>query len=117
VRDVLVTDAHDLLNGLTKGNGFTGMGLNIPPIASVPASVSFDIVWSGITASATVVNEMQTFRGKFAKTGGTISWSAEASKQGGFDFQSEPPNPARNRNSIIAHEQNGVFFRPEGDDD
>jgi hypothetical protein len=113
MRDVPVMDAHDLLNNLTHGMGFSGMGLNIPPIAPVPATVSFDIEWSGVITSAKVINEMQNFRGNYVRTGATIQWSAEPSEQGGFAFQSEPANPARNRYSIIGHEQNGVFFHPD----
>lgn len=116
LRDVPVLDTHDLLNNLTGGHGFTGMGLNIPPIAGVPATVSFDIEWSGILSSAKIVNEMQTFRGTFVQTGASIQWSAEPSQPGGFAFQSEPPNPARNRYSVIGHEQNGVFFHPDAED-
>ena len=107
-------DAHDLLNNLTGGQGFTGFGLNIPPIVPVPATVSFDIEWSGVIGTAQIVNDMQTFRGNYVRTGATINWSA--SSQGGFTFQSEAPNPARNRYSVIGHEQNGVFFHPEGTD-
>jgi hypothetical protein len=103
-------DAHDLLNNLTGGQGFSGNGLNIPPIAAVPATVSFDIEWSGVIESQKVVNENQSFRGQFVKTGATINWSAQPSQPGGFSFVSEAPNPMRNRYSIIAHEQNGVFF-------
>jgi hypothetical protein len=103
-------DAHDLLNNLTNGQGFSGNGLNIPPIAAVPATVSFDIEWSGVIDSQKVVNENQSFRGNYVRTSATINWSAEPSMQGGFAFQSEAPNPARNRYSIIGHEQNGVFF-------
>jgi hypothetical protein len=116
MRDVPVMDAHDLLNNLTGGKGFTGMGLNIPPIAPVPATVSFDIEWSGVISSSKIVNEMQTFRGKFVRTGATIKWSAEPSSQGGFAFESETPNPVRNRYSLIGHEKNGVFFHPDADD-
>ena len=92
LRDVPVTDAHDLLNNLTNGQGFPSQG--VPPIAPVPATVSFDIEWSGIT-------------------GATIDWSAESAN---FAFQSESPNPARNLYSVIGHEQNGVFFHLEADD-
>lgn len=116
VHNVSVMDAHDLLNNLTGGQGFTGNGLNIPPIAAVPASVSFDIEWSGVIDSQTIVNENQSFRGHFMKTGATINWSAQAAQPGGFSFVSEAPNPMRNRYSIIAREQNGVFFHL-GDDD
>jgi len=108
LRDVPVTDAHDLLNNLTNGQGFPSQG--VPPIAPVPATVSFDIEWSGITDSAKV---MQNFRGQFVKTGATIDWSAESAN---FAFQSESPNPARNLYSVIGHEQNGVFFHLEADD-
>ncbi|HET7208136.1 MAG TPA: hypothetical protein VFI95_16285 [Terriglobales bacterium] len=109
-----VRDSHDLLNNLTGGQGFTGFGLDIPPIAPVSATVSFDIEWSGVITSEKVVNEMQTFRGHYVRTGATIDWTA--SSQGGFTFVSEPPNPERNRYSIIGHEQNGVFFHPDGAD-
>jgi hypothetical protein len=109
--NVPVTDAHDLLNNLTGGHGFANPP--IPPVAPVPAAVSFDIEWSGIISSARIVNETQNFRGNFVQTGGTISWSAN---QAGFTFTSEPPNPARNFYSVIGHEQNGVFFHPEGND-
>jgi len=67
-----------------------------------------------VITSGKVVNEMQTFRGKYVRTGATIDWSA--SSEGGFTFVSEPPDPERNRYSIIGHEQNGVFFHPDDDD-
>lgn len=112
VRDVSVTDAHDLYNNLTNGQGYPALG--VPPVAPVPAMVSFDIKWSGITESAKVVNVMQNFRGRFVKTGATIDWSAESAN---FAFQSESPNPTRNLYSVIGHEQNGVFFHLEADDE
>ena len=110
VQNVGVMDAHDLLNNLTNGQGFPSLG--VPPIAPVPATVSFDIEWSGITESAEVVNVMQNFRGQFVKRGATINWSAESAD---FAFQSETPNPDRNLYSVIGHEQNGVFFHLEAD--
>jgi len=101
------------VNNLTNGAGYPP--LNIPPFAPVPAKVSFDIEWSGITDREKVVNVMQSFRGQFVKTGATIDWSAE-SDDGSFAFQSESPNPARDLYAVIGHEQNGVFFHLEGDD-
>lgn len=111
-------DAHDLINNLTGGHGFPPLG--VPPVAPIPATVSFDIEWSGITDSAKVINVMQNFRGQFVKTGATIDWSAETeetAESAAFSFQSEAPNPARNLYSVIAHEKNGVFFHLEGNDD
>jgi len=112
MHDVPVTDAHDLYNNLTGGHGYPLLG--VPPVAPVPAQVSFDIEWSGITDSAKVVNVMQNFRGHFVKTGATIDWSAQSAD---FAFQSESPNPVRNLYAVIGHEQNGVFFHLEEDDE
>lgn len=111
MRDVPVTDTHDLFNNLTHGQGFPALG--IPPVAPVPATVSFDIEWSGITDRQKVVNVLQSFRGQFVKTGATIDWSAQSAD---FAFQSESPNPDRNLYSVIGHEKNGVFFHLEAED-
>jgi len=112
LRDVRVMDAHDLYNNLTNGQGYPPLG--VLPVAPVPATVSFEIEWSGITDRAKVVNVMQNFRGQFVKTGATIDWSAESAD---FVFHSESPNPDRNLYSVIGHEQNGVFFHLETDDE
>ena len=103
--DLAVPDAHDLANSLTRGQGLPSAG--IPAIAPVPATVSFDVQWSGEIDRATVVNEAQNFRGDFIKTGSTIKWS---SLQDGFSFESEDPNPSRSFGATIGREQNGVYF-------
>jgi hypothetical protein len=103
--DVPVTDFHDLANALTGGKGLTNPP--VPPITPVPATVSFDIEWGGVIERAIVINEDLDFTGQFVRTGATIQWS---SKQAGFNFISEPPNPARNLYSVVGHERNGVFF-------
>jgi len=112
MRNVPVNDAHDLYNNLTNGQGYPPLG--IPPVAPVPATVSFDIEWSGISDREKVVNVLQNFRGQFVKTGATIDWSAESAD---FAFQSESPNPDRNLYSVIGHEQNGVFFHLDAGDE
>jgi hypothetical protein len=106
-----VPDAHDLANSLTRGQGFPPLG--IPPIAPVPATVSFEVEWSGQIDRAIVVNEAQNFRGDFIKTGSTIKWS---SVQNGFFFESEEPNPVRNLGATIGRERNGIFFNQDSDD-
>ena len=107
VADVSVIDAHDLANALTNGKGLTNPP--IPPIAPVPATVSFAVQWSGVVSQAKVTNPASHFTGEFIETIATIKWSAS---QAGFDFVSEDPNPARNFYSVIGHERNGVFFHP-----
>jgi hypothetical protein len=109
-RDLSVPDAHDLANSLTHGHGLTNPP--IPPIAAVPATVSFDVQWAGEISRATIVNDAQNFRGDFIETGSTIKWS---SFQNGFSFESEDPNPARNIGAAIGRERNGVFFARQGD--
>ena len=105
-----VPDAHDIANSLTHGAGIVTPTFTIPPIAPVPATVSFDVQWSGEISRETVVNEAQNFKGEFIKTGSTIKWS---SIQDGFSFESEEPNPARSNGATIGRERNGVFFSEE----
>src|SRR5690349_8780158 len=52
--NIPVLDAHDLVNALTNGHGLTNPP--VPPIAPVPATVSFDIEWSGVIGRASVTN-------------------------------------------------------------
>ena len=108
-----IPDAHDFANNVTDGQGLPTNNPPIPPIASVPAMVSFDVQWSGEISRATVVNDEQNFRGDFIKTGSTIKWS---SVQSGFFFDSEEPNPSRSIGAVIGRERNGVFFSQEDDD-
>jgi hypothetical protein len=106
-----VFDDHDLANSLTQGLGLPGgLGFTYPaiaPVASIRATVSFDVQWNGIVAMAEIHNSAQGFEGSFLSTGATIKWSAD---EPGFHFESETPNPARNLVSVLGHEQNGVFF-------
>ena len=112
VADLAIPDFHDLANNLTNGHGLSNPP--IPPIAPVPATVSFDVEWSGEISRATVVNEAQNFSGDFIKTGSTIKWSSE---QNGSFFDSEEPDPTRNIGAVIGREANGVFFGEQPDDE
>jgi hypothetical protein len=63
--DVAVPDTHDLANNLTNGHGLANPP--IAPIAPVPATVSFDVKWSGVISRAAIVNEAQNFKGDFVR--------------------------------------------------
>jgi hypothetical protein len=111
VNRLAVFDDHDVANSLTYGLGLPG-GLGFPyphidPVQPKHATVSFDIEWSAQLDAAEIHNASQGFSGSFVQTGATIRWS---SRQAGFHFQSEEPDPARNVFSVIGREKNGVFF-------
>lgn len=110
MRDVPVIDAHDVVNAVTNGKGLPDMGF--PPVAPMPATVSFDIEWSGAITEAKVENDVENFRGHYISTGATVRWSA-SDPETGFQFESEEPNPARNLYSVVGHESNGIFFFKE----
>jgi hypothetical protein len=69
----------------------------IAPAAPVRATVSFDVEWRGIVATAQIENTTQHFKGPFLSTGATIKWSA---KEEGFEFHLEAPDPSRNLVSV-----------------
>ena len=60
-------------------------------------------------------NTYPTFRQKSTK--GNLRVADDSAESANFAFQSESPNPASNLYSVIAHEQNGVFFHLEADDE
>jgi hypothetical protein len=111
VTGLQVFDDHDIANSLTYGLGLPGdLGFPYPKISPVPttrATVSFDVIWDGILATAQIRNPLQQFEGLFLQTGATIEWSAE---QPGFLFQSEAADPSRNLISVLGQERNGAFF-------
>ncbi|HJZ71831.1 MAG TPA: hypothetical protein VKE51_08820 [Vicinamibacterales bacterium] len=96
-----VFDDHDLKSSLTKvfPSGF-------PQIASV----TFAVEWGGAVDHQHVRNEAMNFEGDFYATGSTIEWSS-SNASSGFQFTSEPANPARLIGAVIGHERSGVFFK------
>ena len=76
--------------------------------ASVPASLSLDIDWSGPVTDRTHMNDPTIgFAGEFVLSQATMTWSAENAD--GFRFVS---NPAGTRSVFaqLGHMRNGVFF-------
>jgi hypothetical protein len=93
-------DDHDLKSSLTRifPAGFPQL-----------ADVTFDVEWSGILDQQHVRNEAMNFEGDFLQTGSTIQWSS-VNPASGFQFTSEPANPARLVGAVIGRERSGVFF-------
>ncbi len=111
VDDLEVFDDHDIANSLTYGLGLPGdLGSpfpKIPGVFPVRATVSFEVNWNGVLATANIRNASQHFEGLFFETEATVRWS---SQQQGFTFKSEAPNPTRNLISVLGRERNGAFF-------
>jgi hypothetical protein len=63
--DVPVIDAHDLANSLTNGHGIANPP--IPPVAPVPATVSFDIEWGNVMAERMSPTKPRTLRAIFCE--------------------------------------------------
>lgn len=75
---------------------------------SVPATVSFDVQWSGKGSQSQLRNAAQGFRGEFVETlQATIAWSAQES---GFSFVSDPAETSHTEFAELGREDNGVFF-------
>jgi hypothetical protein len=102
----------------TSGNSLS-MGKLLGP--GVPATVSFEINWSGVTRKVKVRDAKVGFAGRFLETGATMTWSASQKSQlgskVGFEFVSDPAKTTKTAFAEIGRERNGVFFDKEGDDD
>ena len=76
---------------------------------SEPATVSFEIHWSGRAPRQRVVNMAQEMEGEFIRNAATVEWSATTEK---YKFVSRPASTSSSLFAEIARERNGVFFRP-----
>jgi hypothetical protein len=113
VTDLAVTDWK------TNGNSISGGKLLGP---GVPATVSYEINWSGATRKVKVRDAKNGFAGLFVETGATISWSSSQKSQfggnpDGFAFVSDAASTTKTDFAEIGHERNGVFFPDDDDDD
>ncbi len=91
VTEARMDDYHDVANALRQG-------------ARVPATVSFDIRWSGVTGGDEIRNTEQRFAISFAEMNATMTWRAETEQ---FTLVS---SPSKSRFAAIGDERNGRFF-------
>jgi hypothetical protein len=74
---------------------------------SSPATVTYDLEWSGVVQRSQVSDTASGYAGQFIQTNATINWTAHAAN--GFAFTSD----AGGQSTVFAeigHERNGVFF-------
>jgi hypothetical protein len=95
VTNLAIEDYGTLRNALSEG-------------ASVPATVSFDVTWSGpVTQRLNVQDATHTFAGEYAVNQAKASFSASES---GFTFTSNAASTSTSLFAETGHERNGIFF-------
>ena len=72
-----------------------------------PATVTFNMRWTGIGSPFDFTNSGDGFRGRFQFETVAIEWSAH---EAGFSFASDPADTTVTVAAIIGKERNGVFF-------
>ena len=96
VSDVAVTDYGNIGNALFGGGP-----------APMPATVSFEVRWSGVLERVNIVNPDNGFAGEFVRGHAQMEWSATV---GDFSFVSEPAATSSSIFAELGHERNGSFF-------
>jgi hypothetical protein len=91
VADLDVEDYGNVVNALMDGT-------------SVPATVSFDVSWNGVSERVNIRNQSVDFGGEYVRNSAELVWSAQ---EAGFTFQSDP---LASDFATLGHERNGVFF-------
>lgn len=90
-----IKDFFNLTNALSGGT------------SPVPASVSFELRWSGVIKRVHTRDETNHFVGDYIEDTATIHWTAE---EEGFHFVSAPAHTSTTVFAEIGSERNGVFF-------
>jgi hypothetical protein len=96
VNNVDVLDFGDIGNALFGGR---------PP---KPATLSYEIRWSGFKERVNINNPAQGFRGTFVRNQAQMEWSA---KEGDFTFESAPARSSSSLFAEVGSMRNGSFFR------
>ncbi len=95
VDDLATRDFGNIVNDLQHG-------------ASVPATASFDVQWSGKKSQFQMRDAVNGFRGEFVETSqATITWSAQ---EAAFTFVSDSAETSQTVFAELGQEHNGVFF-------
>jgi hypothetical protein len=76
--------------------------------ASVPATVSFDLEWTGpVTQRRSISDPVAGFEGEFFATSAVMGWSAHTST---FSFTSDSASSSHSVAALLGNERNGRFF-------
>lgn len=72
-----------------------------------PATVSFDVRWSGVDQRVNIEDPVAGFGGEFVRGRAQMSWSAVS---GDYAYQSDPLETSSSDFASLGTERNGVFF-------
>jgi len=72
-----------------------------------PATVSFDVRWSGVDQRLNIKDAAAGFGGEFVRGRAQMSWSALI---GDYAYQSDPLESSSSDFASLGTERNGVFF-------
>lgn len=94
--NLVTKDFHDGVNDLLHG-------------PSVPATISFDVEWSGLTQHVTTTDNSTFIEELLQSTtgGATVTWSGIEATQ---SFATDPASSVTTFFAAIGTERNGVFF-------
>jgi len=73
----------------------------------VPATVSFEVRWSGVGERLNIKDESARFGGEFVRGNAQMAWSAIA---GDYAYQSDPIETSFSDFASLGTERNGAFF-------
>ena len=96
VRDVRVTDFHDIGNALFGGGP-----------APVPAVVTYEVHWAGVDERVNIESPTYGFAGEFVRNSAQMEWSAI---RGDYSFVSDPASTSSSIFAELGTERNGSFF-------
>jgi hypothetical protein len=86
---------------------FFNLGNALHGGSSVPATVSFSMLWAPTSPPIEFTKVAQGFTGTFRLSNVLLEWSARTE---GFTFVSDPAGTAVTVAGILGEERNGVFF-------
>ena len=78
--------------------------------AGIPATVSFEVRWSGVGQRRNIHSEDAGFGAEFVRGKAQMEWSAVV---GDYHFQSDPLSTSSSDFAEIGTMRNGTFFRRE----
>lgn len=94
--NVHLFDFHDIVNALFGGGP-----------APVPATVSFEVRWSGTGDRVSIKNQANGFAGEYVRNQAQMEWTATV---GDFHYVSAPLSTSASEFAELGTERNGVFF-------